>query len=422
MTKEQTTAASIASSGDRRARAERKRRTARWIKRGLLGGLGILVLVGVGISLVPEPIIVETALVSTGQMRVTIREDGKTEAANRYVLSAPLAGNMNRIHLRPGDTVAEGEAIMRIVPAASPLLDKRAWANAEARLGAAKAGTLLARAEVSRALAGVAQAKREADRVSGLADTGVASQSDVEAADFMVKSRTEELRAAQFSAKVRKQDEESARAALGLLDGHAKGGEGMDIRAPVSATILRILREDHEGLVAAGAPLLEIAELEALEIVADILTADAVHVKAGARVRIVRWGGDAELLGHVRRVEPSAFTRISALGVEEQRVLAIIDLDSPREEWTSLGDGYRVEVEISVWEGESVLKAPASSVFRHEGQWAVFTVQDGKAKRTVVDVGHRSERFVEVRAGLSTGERVITHPSDRVSDGVAVKF
>lgn len=404
----------------RRARVQRKRSIARWVKRGVFTTIAILTLVGIGVSLIPEPLRVETATVATGPMRVTVNEDGKTSATNRYVLSAPLTGNMNRIRLKAGDMVNEGQPILRIVPAASPLLDKRAKANAEARLGAANAGMQLAGADVARATSGLEQAKREASRVSALVETGVASQSNVESAEFTVRNRTEELRAARFSAKVRKQDEESARAALGLYSGGTSTDDGLDISAPVSGNVLRVLREDQEGPVAAGAPLLEIADLGALEIVADILTADAVHIHAGAKTRIVRWGGDSELLGHVRRVEPSAFTRISALGVEEQRVLVIIDLDSPRSSWQSLGDGYRVEVEISIWEHEAVRTAPASSVFRHEGSWAVYEVVDGVAHRISIEIGHRNDRRVEIVSGLGEGARVIVHPSDRVEDGIEI--
>ncbi len=403
-----------------RAQVERKRKLARLVKRLVLGAFVLLMIGGIVISFLPKPVIVDIAKVTRGDMRVTVNEDGKTAATNRYVLSAPLSGNMNRIRLKAGDSVAEGEAILHIVPGAAPLLDKRTKANAEARLGAAKAGLQLAGAEVARATAGLEQARREAARIAALVETGVASQSDVEQANFVVKSRTEELRAAHFSSKVRKQDEASARAALGLLGGKATSEDRLDISAPVSGKVLRVLREDQQGLVVAGAPLVEIADLSALEITADILTADAVHIKAGAKTRIVRWGGERDLMGHVRRVEPSAFTRISALGVEEQRVLAIIDIDSPKEEWKSLGDGYRVEVEISVWEGSDVLTAPASSAFRHEGAWAVYEVVDGVAKLTPIEVGHRNDLRVEILSGLSEGAEVVAHPGDRVVDGVDV--
>ncbi len=404
----------------RREKAENKRRLSRWIKRiGLLVALA-LVAVGIVISVIPKPVIVEISSVTRGAMQVTVNEDGKTQAKSRYVLSAPLSGNMNRIHLEAGDLVKEGESILRIVPGASPLLDSRSRANAEARLGAAKAGSQLAGAEAGRATAALEQARSEAARIAALAQTGVSAESEVERSQFVVKARVEELRAAHFSAKVRKQDEASIRAALGLLDGRGKSDEGLDITAPVSGKVLRILREDQQGLVVAGAPLIEIADLSALEISADILTADAVHIEAGAKTRIVRWGGAQALQGHVRRVEPSAFTRVSALGVEEQRVLVIVDIDSPKEDWKALGDGYRVEVEISIWDAADVLSVPASAAFRHEGTWAVYEVREGVATLTPIEIGHRNDLRVEVLSGLQENAKVVAYPSDRVVDGVEV--
>lgn len=405
---------------ERKRQAERKRKLAKLIRRLMIVVVVGIAVTGIVISFLPKPVIVQFAKVTKETMRVTVNEDGKTEAKSRYVLSAPLSGNMNRIRLQAGDLVTEGENILRIVPGTSPLLDKRSRVNAEARLGAAKAGMQLAGAEVARATAGLEQVRREAARVAALVETGVASESDVEQANYAVKARKEELRAAHFSAKVRKQDEASARAALGLLDGKGNSDDGLDITAPVSGKVLRVLREDQQGLVVAGSPLVEIADLSALEITADILTADAVHIKAGAKTRIVRWGGEKDLVGHIRRVEPSAFTRISALGVEEQRVLVIVDIDSPEEEWEALGDGYRVEVEISIWEGENVLTAPASSAFRHEGEWAVYAVEDGKAKLTQIEIGHRNDLRVEILGGLAEGAEVVAHPSDRVVDGVDI--
>jgi HlyD family secretion protein len=407
------------SNGSREKR-QKKRRLAKRVKSVVLVLLGLALVGSIVVSFLPKPVEVTFSEVTRGPMRVTVDEDGKTQAKNRYVLSAPLSGNMNRIRLEAGDHVEEGAPILRIVPATPPLLDIRTKANAQTRLAGARAASELAGAEIDRATAALQQAQREAKKLADLEKAGVSSRDEVEVAEFVVRTRTEEFRAAQFSAKVRRQDEASARAALGLLDKRGGDNTGLDISAPVSGEVLRVLRQDQQGLVVAGSPLIEIADLSAMEIVADILTADAVHIKPGAKAKVVRWGGSVDLVGHVNRVEPSAFTRVSALGVEEQRVLVIIDLDSPREQWESLGDGYRVEVEISVWESEDVLTVPASAVFRHEGEWAVYEVREGTAHLTKVQVGHRNDLRVEILDGLTAGATVVTHPSDQVVDGVEV--
>jgi len=409
-----------ASSKSDREKREKRRTLAKRLKLGAMLIIAASIVGGLVFSLLPKPIEVVFGQVQRGPMQVTVNEDGKTQAKNRYVLSAPLSGNMNRIRLEAGDHVEEGAAILRIVPATPPLLDTRSRANAQTQLAGAKAALQLAGAEIDRATAALDQAKSEAAKLVKLQAQGVASADEVELAQFIVRTRTEEFRAAQFSSKVRRQEEASARAALGLLDKRGKGDEGLDISAPVSGEVLRVLRQDQQGVVVAGAPLIEVADLSAMKIVADILTADAVHIEAGAHTKIVRWGGGHELLGHVVRVEPSAFTRVSALGVEEQRVLVIIDLDSDRDEWTTLGDGYRVEVEISIWEADDVLWVPAGSVFRFEGEWAVYTVTDDTVSLSPIEVGHRNDMQVEVLSGVTEGATVVAHPSDRVVDGVEV--
>ncbi len=405
---------------DKRAERQKRRRLAKRIKAAAFAVIGLGLVATLVVSLLPKPFEVAIVQAKRGPLKVTVDEDGKTQAKNRYVISAPLSGNMNRIRLEAGDHVEEGVTILRIVPATPPLLDNRTRANAQTRLAGAKAASQLAGAEIDRATAALNQAKREEEKLVKLKKEGVVSTDEVELAEFIVKTRTEEFRAAQFSSKVRRQDEASARAALGFFDKRGKGDEGLDISAPVSGEVLRVLRQDQQGVVVAGAPLIEIADLSAMEIVADILTADAVHIKAGAKVKIVRWGGASDLVGHVVRVEPSAFTRVSALGVEEQRVLVIIDLDSAREEWEHLGDGYRVEVLISVWEAEDVLWVPASSVFRFQGEWAVYAVRNGIVALQTIEVGHRNDLQVQVLAGLEAGSEVVAHPSDRIVSGVEV--
>jgi len=251
------------------------------------------------------------------------------------------------------------------------------------------------------------------------ASRGGASSQAAEQAQVEARFRSEELTSAQFAARVADHQLEMSRAALGLIGARDGEGEQMEVRAPVAGQVLRVIQES-EGVVAAGTPMLEAGDPAHLEIVVDVLTSDAVEIEPGARVEIDRWGGEHTLAAHVRTVEPSAFTRMSALGVEEQRVNVIIDLDEPRERWQSLGDGYRVEARIVVWAQDDVLKVPASAVFRHGRGWAVFAVEGDTARLREVEVGRRNGLAVQITEGLSADDRVVVHPSERVVDGVAV--
>lgn len=397
--------------------------SGKWLKRivlaATLAGLAAVMV----LALLPEPVLVDLAPVTRGPMRVTVNEDGKTRVENRYTIAAPLPGNMLRLGLLPGDPVEAGQVLTRILPTAPPLLDARTRAEAQARLAAALASQRQAQAQVARARVAHEHAKSEAERQRRLAARNAAPRVVVEQAGFEERARAEELNAAELGVKVAAQAVMSARAALGLLQDKDRGTQELDVSAPVSGQILRVLRED-EGPVQAGTPLVEIGDPASLEVVVDVLTADAVLIRPRAPVSIVRWSrswdGDQALAGHVDRVEPSAFTRISALGVEEQRVNVVIDIDEPREHWTALGDGFRVEVRIVVWEDSDVLSVPASAVFRHDTRWAVYQVRDGVAHLVPVEVGQRNDDRVQILSGLDQGDRLVVHPSDRVSEGVEI--
>ncbi len=237
-------------------------------------------------------------------------------------------------------------------------------------------------------------------------------------ADFALRARTAELRSAEFGAKVAAQEVISVRAALGVVQRTASDEPGLELRAPASGQVLRVIRRD-EGLVAAGTPLLELGDPATLEVVVDVLTRDAVLIEPGDPVRIHDWGGEP-LRARVLRIEPSAFTRQSALGVEEQRVNVVIGLDEARAAWRTLADGYRIEASIIVWRGDDVLNVPASAVFRHGDGWAVFRIAGDRATITAVDLGRRNSRQVEVERGVTAGDVVVLHPSDRLSDGADV--
>lgn len=382
-----------------------------------------MVLVGLGIvgglvfAALPKPVPVEGARVTRGELVVTVDEDGKARVKDRYVVSAPLLGNLARIELRAGDEVKQGQVLARLVPLRSPLLDARSRSQSQARISAADAATRQARAQIERGKAALEFAKNEAKRHRALFEQQAISQMELDRVLLEERSRIAELTSAEFGANVAAHEARMARAALG----HQEAPEDLDgftVPSPVTGRVLRIIQQS-EGVVQPGTPLLELGDPKALEIVVDVLTSDAVNVRPGSPARIVEWGG-AALEASVRTIEPSAFTRLSALGVEEQRVNALLDLSSPYEAWRSLGDGYRVEARIEVYRANGALVVPESALFRHEGKWAVFVLVEGRAKLQQLEVGRRSESFAEVTAGLGEGISVSVHPSDSVVDGVSV--
>lgn len=401
------------------AKRARKRRLLRWIKRGLYAVVSVVLIVGAVRAFLPKPLAVDVATATRGPMDVTVDEDGKTRVVDRYVISAPLTGNVPRLALREGDLVEEGAVVTRISPTAPPLLDARTRAETEARLAAAIAGQRQATAQVSRAQTALEQARVNAARDRVLAERGALPRVEAEQSGFTETARSAELRSAEFAVKVAAQEAAVARAALGVLE-RKKGEEpSLELHAPVSGKVLRVLRQD-EGVVTAGTSLVELGDPSTLEVVVDVLTRDAVHIEPGNPVRIHGWGG-APLEGRVQRIEPSAFTRLSALGVEEQRVNVVIRFESDRAAWKALGDGFRVEAQIITWRGDDVLTVPSSAVFRRGDAWAVYRVDEGRAILTPIEIGRRNARQVEIVKGLAPSATVIVHPSDRLTDDAKVE-
>lgn len=396
----------------KRAWASLARRVLMWLLAA--GGAGAVVY-----AWLPKPVGVDMAKVERTHLRVTIDEDGRTRVKDRYVVSAPLLANVGRIELNPGDSVEPGTVLARLVPLDSPLLDARSKAQSEARVAAAAASRRQAYSSIDRVRTVLEIAQREAARLRSLQKSGAVAERTLEQADLEERSRREELASAEFGARVADYDLRMAEAALGRIGKPGKE-EQIEVSSPVKGRVLRVIQQS-EGAVQPGAPLLEIGDPAALEIVVDILTSDAVRVRPGAVVFIDRWGGDHPLKAHVRLVEPSAFTRISALGVEEQRVNVVVDLDDPHTMWSALGDGYHVEAQIVTWEGDAVITVPASATFRREQDWAVFQVKDGVAKLTPITLGHVNSESVEALRGVGPGDQVIVHPSDRVTDGTRVE-
>ena len=372
----------------------------------------------------PDPVPVDVAPVVRGALRVTVDEEGETRVRDRFTITAPTAGRLLRSELDAGDAVQPGTLLASLEPLP---LDPRTQAGALARLEAAEATRRAARAQVALASAALEQARRSAARAEQLRQAGTLSAEAHELALLEQTQHEQESAAAGFAADAADHDAEAARAALLAAQDpspHPARGSGrpapisrVEVRSPAAGRVLRVL-EESERIIAAGTPLLEIGDPASLELVIDVLSTDAVRIHPGARVLVEDWGGDGALEARVRRIEPSGFTKVSALGVEEQRVNVIADLAEAN---PALGDGYRFEAHIVVWEGADVLQAPASALFRHAGAWSVFVVDGNRARRRDVSVGQLGGFAAEIREGLTPGETIVLYPSDRVADGVRIR-
>lgn len=385
------------------------------ISRSIVVGAGVLLAAAALLARAarPTPVEVETASATRGLLRVTVDGEGVTRVVDRYVITVPVTGRLERITLREGVPIAAGDVVARIHPAP---LDASAGAQAMARLRAAEALARQADAQVTTARAALEQARRAAARSATLVAAGALAPADSEDAALARRAREDELTSAIARARAAAAEVEAARAATLGAD-PTRAAPVLPVRAPAAGRVLRVL-ERSERVVAAAPPLLELGDARTLEIVIDVLSSDAPRVHAGQRVRLERWGGDSALTGVVRTVEPAGFTRLSPLGVEEQRVNVIIDpIDPP----PTLGDGYRVEGRIVIWEGARVLTVPPSALVRDASGWSVFAVEQGRARRRTVTVGHWSDAGVEILGGLAEGATVVAFPSDRVTDGVRVR-
>ncbi|HVV46707.1 MAG TPA: efflux RND transporter periplasmic adaptor subunit [Bryobacteraceae bacterium] len=376
----------------------------------VLAGFGILI----ALAFRPRPVEVQTARVTRGPLEVTIDEDGETRARDRYTLASPVSGQLARIELREGDLVTPSTTITTITPLP---IDPRETAELEARVQSAEALELEASKLVARREADCEQARRELERAQSLAKDGIIPRQSLEQAQTAAAAATRELEAAGFREK--SAAAEVKRAQAGLISLESQRGRKVQatvVHPPVSGRILRIL-EKSERVVTAGTPLVVLSNPRNIEAVADVLSTDAVKVRPGAAVWIENWGGAVPLRGKVRLVEPYGYTKVSALGVEEQRVNVVIDfLDSAE----GLGDGYKVDVRIAVWQSSEVLKAPVSALFRSGNSWSVFTVERGRAVLHVIEAGHRNAMEAEIVRGLEAGAEVVLHPSSDLREGARV--
>lgn len=401
-------------------RTTRRRRLLFW------GGIGAALVVVVVIAMLPKPVAVDTAVVDRGEVMVTLDHEGKTRVHDRFTVSAPVAGRVQRIELEPGDPVTAHRTVLAtFLPGASPLLDSRTRAEAESRIKAAEALAEQARAARDQARVEADHAASERNRMSKLLDEGLTTSQALQAAQTEAAARQHAVDVAEAALQATLHDIETARAVLvepgqTATKAGARGWAAVILRSPIDGVVLRRLH-DSEAVVPQGEPLIEVADTHGLEVIADFLSTDAVRIQPGLPVLIDQWGGPAPLKGRVQRVEPSGFMKVSALGVEEQRVWVVITFEDPRTAWQALGDGYRVEARVVVSDLHDAVRTPTSSLFRHGDAWAVFVVDHDRAVTRLVRVGQRNGTYAEIQSGLNAGDLVIVHPPDSVEDGGLVK-
>jgi HlyD family secretion protein len=374
----------------------------------------LVILLGVFFLLRPKPVQVEVGQVTRGPMMVTVEEEGETRIHDHFIISSPVAGRLLRLHLDAGDRVRKGQTVARIVPAP---LEPRQRAELVAQLDAARASTREAEVEVERAHSEHEQALRDRTRSEQLGAQGIISREALEQAQTKETTARKLLDATHRRLDAARAQEAAANARLLEAERGGKEGTVVAVKSPLNGKVLRLLQQS-ERVVVPGTPLLDLGYSPQLEVVTDVLSTEAVKVHAGDPVLLEGWGGAKPIRARVRLVEPSGFTKISALGIEEQRVNVIIDFVDPP---GTLGDGYRVEARIIVWQAENVVKLPASALFRHGESWAVFTMQNGRARLREVRIGHRNPSEAEVLGGVAVGQPVILHPTNQIEEAVRVR-
>ncbi len=391
-------------------------------KRWILPLVAVAALVLLVLALRPSPTAVNSAEGVVDRFVESVDEEGRTRLRDTYTLSAPIAGYLQRVQPEPGDEVELGQVMFAMEPLPAPALDARSLEQARENLAAARARRQSAEANLETAVADAEFAASEYERYRELHERGLVSTAEMERARSTRDRQRAAARAAEHAVEVAGFEVESARAVVDIASGQrpAEDHPELEVRSPVDGVVLSRHR-CCEGAIAAGEPVLDVGSLADLEVQVDLLSMAAVRVRPGMQVLMTGWGGDESLEGSVRRVEPAGFTRVSALGVEEQRVPVIIDFDQPERAWDRLGVGYRVEAEFILWEGEDVVQVPTSALFRRDGQWQAFVIDNGRARLRGIEPGRRSGLTVQVVEGLEPGEEVITHPGEQIDDGARVR-
>lgn len=391
----------------------------RWF---LIIAVAAAVLLAIAYGFMAKPVSVDIVKVSRGPMSVTIEEEGKTRVRDRFVISAPVSGYLRRITLKAGDHVKAGQTVLELEPLRSNVLDPRSRAAAEAAISSAEAALKAAEENGRAAEADAEYVRANLERTRKLFQESLVSkdmmdriESEAKHAEAMSLSAKAAVKAAHFEL-------ERARTALGHspLEGAGRSERAIAVRSPVTGDVLKIYRES-EGTVNTGEPLIDIGDPLKLEVRVEVLSADAVKIRPGMPVLFERWGGGSALTGKVRVIEPSGFTKVSSLGVEEQRVFVVADIATPPEGRMPLGDGYRLEARFVIWENKDVLQVPSGALFRKGEGWSLFVVRESRAEQRQVEIGRRNGLTAEILSGLAEGEQVITHPDDSVKNGVRVR-
>lgn len=384
--------------------------------------IGIVVLALIAVAFWPQARLVDTAPVDRGRVRETVEAEGRTRLRDRYVISAPVAAIARRLELEPGDTVGAGQVLVVLDPVAAPTLDARSRASAEAAIAAAKARVAVAAEEVRSARAAATQAQAEARRLRELRQRGLVAVEDAERAETERILAERAVASARFAQATAEHDLEAAEAVLAYGNGSddAAGRPALELTSPVDGVILRRHYESAKA-VQTGEALLEVGDPAGLEIEVDVLSSDAVRLRDGMQVELVRWGEPQPLAARVQRIEPGGFTKFSALGVEEQRVWVIVDLLSPREEWRHLGEAYRVNARFILNEVDDAVRVPTGAVFTHDDGYAVFRIDGSRVRLTYVDIGLQGGGQSQIFDGVAPDERVVIHPDRELGDGDRVR-
>jgi HlyD family secretion protein len=383
----------------------------------------LLVFIGVAYSLWPKAVQTDLATLQSGELNVSILEEGRTRVHDIYVLSAPVAGHLTRIHAEVGDIVEMSKTIVATIEPNDPaFLDPRTEAQAKADIETARSSKAFAEATVTQAEAELEFALSEFTRIREFGSTDTVSERELDNAERIYKTRRAGLATAQAGLQMSIFEVQRAQANL-MSPANTTVAHGLcacvSILAPISGRVLKVLNKS-EGVVIAGTPLVEIGDPKNLEIIVELLSFDAVKVQPGQKVNITNWGGEEDLLGRVSQIEPIGFKKVSALGIEEQRVNVIVSFASDASRWLRLGHGYQLDVQILLWQGTDSLTVPVTALFRVQRQWAIYAVKNSRVERRLVQVGRRNNFMVEILSGLNKGDTYVVHPNDQIKEGVKV--